>query len=231
MGMPRSTHASINAVFSIVPSMASMQAVNPVGNMDRSRLVAVSAVTKSCINVTLHAGLISDNLASITSIFILPTAELVACSCRLVLDMQISSRSTRTRLPTPLRQRDSAAHEPTPPRPIMATVADDRRSRTTSVVIVASLLAYNLPTPENLSPRSTSSSSPSYTASTLPISPAPASGVSTSNTSLAIGRCVIPCWIDLISSSHLGTLSLTAPGDRIMNAAVTATRPSPMMME
>lgn len=43
-----------------------------------------------------------------------------------------------------LRQRDSAVQEPTPPNPITATVADDKRSSTTSVVIVGSLLAYSL---------------------------------------------------------------------------------------
>ena len=36
--------------------------------------------------------------------------------------MQISSMSISTRLPTPLRHKASAAHDPTPPRPITATV-------------------------------------------------------------------------------------------------------------
>ena len=143
MGMPRSTHARINAVFSYIPSMASMQAVN-CGHNSCMRVFAFSTDTKSWINVTLHFGLISNNLFFISSIFIFPTAELVACNCRLVLEIQMSSKSMRMRLPMPLRQRDSAAHEPTPPRPIMATVADVSRSRTISVVIVGSLLAYNL---------------------------------------------------------------------------------------
>ena len=78
-----------------------------------------------------------------TSIFIFPIDEVVACSCRLAFDMQTSSRSTSIIDPTPLRQRDSAHQDPTPPIPITATVADERRSSTTSGVSEAPS-AYSL---------------------------------------------------------------------------------------
>mmetsp|Transcript_34541 Transcript_34541/g.73578 ORF Transcript_34541/g.73578 Transcript_34541/m.73578 type:complete len:380 (-) Transcript_34541:359-1498(-) len=157
-GTPRPTHVRISAAFSCIPSMASTQAVN-CGPHPPTRSSAFLDVTKSCTSVTSQRGLMSSNLLLVSSIFILPTAELVAWSCRLVFEMQMSSRSTSMRFPTPLRQRDSAAQDPTPPSPITATVAAESRSRTTSGVIAASMPAYSLPTPPNLSPRSTRSAS------------------------------------------------------------------------
>ena len=74
------------------------------------------------MSVTLHPGLISSSRRFISSIFIWPTVEVKACSCRLVLLTQMSSRSIRIRLPTPDRHRASAAQDPTPPSPTMATV-------------------------------------------------------------------------------------------------------------
>ncbi len=44
--------------------------------------------------------------------------------------------------PIPERQSDSADQEPTPPRPMMATVAEDNRLRT--VLMDVSLSVYNL---------------------------------------------------------------------------------------
>lgn len=94
-------------------------------------------LTKSWTRVTLHAGLISIKRRFISSIFMIPTVELMACNCRLVLLIHISSRSTNTMFPIPLRTSASAAQDPTPPSPITATVADDSRDMIVSLVGVS----------------------------------------------------------------------------------------------
>jgi hypothetical protein len=48
--------------------------------------------------------------------------------------MQISSRSIKMMLPMPLLTSASAAHDPTPPSPIIATVAEESRERIVSLV-------------------------------------------------------------------------------------------------
>ncbi|MNF95197.1 hypothetical protein D3C84_779380 [compost metagenome] len=121
----RRLHQAISAALALTLSMQSITQ-SMFGVMYSAM---VSRVTKSGTACTVQSGLIPRRRSAITSTLGLPTVLSSACNWRLALLTQTSSRSNSDISPTPQRAMASAAQEPTPPTPTIATWAAFRRSR------------------------------------------------------------------------------------------------------
>eukprot|EP00967_Tisochrysis_lutea_P015529 scaffold17515_cov30-Tisochrysis_lutea.AAC.2 len=85
------------------------------------RSVAPSTVSHSSRTRTWQSGLMSPTRSASATPFETPTVCASACSCRFVLEMHTSSRSTRDSEPTPERASASTVQLPTPPNPTTTT--------------------------------------------------------------------------------------------------------------
>ena len=77
-------------------------------------------------------GLISTQRSANTSTLVLPIVLDSAANCRLILDSATLSRSMSVSVPIPERASASTAHEPTPPTPITAMCAWEKRANAAS---------------------------------------------------------------------------------------------------
>mmetsp|Transcript_34848 Transcript_34848/g.80837 ORF Transcript_34848/g.80837 Transcript_34848/m.80837 type:complete len:354 (-) Transcript_34848:86-1147(-) len=124
IGIPRRRQQSIRRHFSATSSIAST--TTSKGCLSRISSAVLSS-NQEFTAVTLQSGLICATRSAMTSTLGRPTVPIKACSWRLVLLMQTSSKSTKVRPPKPVRARPSTTQEPTPPRPTTAQRAERRR--------------------------------------------------------------------------------------------------------